>query len=717
VREERTPKGPVEEAPAGAPQAEPPPAPKALPGGVAPPAPARWEAPAYLLLLALALAMRLWDLGSRALHHDESLHALYSWYLAVGRGYQHDPMMHGPFQFHANALLYFLFGASDFTARLLYALFGTALVSLPWLLRRHLGREGAFATAVLLAFSPTLLYYSRFARNDILMAVWTLGLAGALWRYLDEGRERWLYLTALLLALAFATKETAYFHFLAFAGFLALLALPDLWAWLWGRRRLALFSWAGNLLLLYAALGLPQWAGALALLQGPLGLTLANTDPSRGPVGLPLEPAGMRVAWGTIGLLLALSLLVGLRWRARLWLRLAGTFWGVWALLYTTAFTRPFGLFTGLWQGLGYWYAQHGVQRGGQPWYYYGVLLSVYEFLPLLVGVPSAVYFALRGNRFQRFLAWWLFSVLLLYTWAGEKMPWLGVNLALPLCLLAGHTLGLWVRQVRWRRAVEARAWLAWGAVPLFFLLLVRAVFLPGPPEGVQAFLGTWALLTGVLGLPVLALWWAGPSGHRWAFLGLGVAGFLFLFTVRAGWLASYRNGDVPVEMLVYTQTSPDLARLARQVEDLAFRSGRGRDLRIVVDATDGFSWPWAWYLRDFRRVAYPCYSTDPGCSRPSTPPEADVVFVNARNLDWARRVLGDAFVEGPRYPHRWWFPEPYRGLTLRRAWEGLRDRGAWRRALDYWLYRRFGVHADPVQSLGSVDGVVFYRKGLVPGP
>ncbi|MBI2911572.1 MAG: hypothetical protein HYY05_05465, partial [Chloroflexi bacterium] len=72
---------------------------------------------AHWALVAAAAALHLWDLGGRALHHDESLHAVYSWYLFIGRGYQHDPLMHGPFQFHGLALLYFLFGVSDFTAR------------------------------------------------------------------------------------------------------------------------------------------------------------------------------------------------------------------------------------------------------------------------------------------------------------------------------------------------------------------------------------------------------------------------------------------------------------------------------------------------------------------------------------------------------------------------------------------------------------------------
>ncbi len=74
-----------------------------------------WEKAFYLVILMIAVATRFWDLGARALSHDESLHALYSFYLYNGTGYQHNPMMHGPFLFHANALIYFLFGVTDYT--------------------------------------------------------------------------------------------------------------------------------------------------------------------------------------------------------------------------------------------------------------------------------------------------------------------------------------------------------------------------------------------------------------------------------------------------------------------------------------------------------------------------------------------------------------------------------------------------------------------------
>src|SRR5712692_2601642 len=60
----------------------------------------------YAALMVVVLVMRFADLGNKALHHDESLHATYSWYLSVGRGYVHDPLMHGPFLFHITALVY-----------------------------------------------------------------------------------------------------------------------------------------------------------------------------------------------------------------------------------------------------------------------------------------------------------------------------------------------------------------------------------------------------------------------------------------------------------------------------------------------------------------------------------------------------------------------------------------------------------------------------------
>ena len=52
-------------------------------------------------------------------------------------------MMHGPFRYHLTAFFYFLFGDSDFTARMAPALFGIGVIGMVYFLRRYIGRWGA----------------------------------------------------------------------------------------------------------------------------------------------------------------------------------------------------------------------------------------------------------------------------------------------------------------------------------------------------------------------------------------------------------------------------------------------------------------------------------------------------------------------------------------------------------------------------------------------
>ena len=119
------------------------------------------------------------------MHHDESLHATYAWYLFQGLGYHYDPVMHGPLQFYVMAFFYLLFGDSEASARLFAVLCGSVIVFLPYFLRRDMGRAGALIASVALAVSPAFMYYSRFARDDILLEFFshpghcTLGLLPA----------------------------------------------------------------------------------------------------------------------------------------------------------------------------------------------------------------------------------------------------------------------------------------------------------------------------------------------------------------------------------------------------------------------------------------------------------------------------------------------------------------------------------------------------------
>jgi len=177
------------------------------------------EALAYAVILVVALGLRLTDLANRPLHHDESIHAWLSWRLATGHGYQYDPAFHGPLQIYVMALLFRVLHAGDAIARLGPALAGSALTVVPFFLRRELGRVGALAMAILLCVSPTFLYFSRFAREDMYFVLLTLALVVVVFRFLEApGRTRPIAILVLLAGL-FATKESAYIVVFVFGTF------------------------------------------------------------------------------------------------------------------------------------------------------------------------------------------------------------------------------------------------------------------------------------------------------------------------------------------------------------------------------------------------------------------------------------------------------------------------------------------------------------------
>jgi uncharacterized protein (TIGR03663 family) len=639
-------------------------------------------------IVAVALAMRLVDLSVRAMHHDESLHALFSWYFAEGRGYAHDPLMHGPLQFHLIAGAFHLFGASELVARLPAALAGTALVASPLLLRRWLGGTGTVAVAALLALSPALLYFSRFARNDVPVALFTLLLVVAVWRYREgasfEGADseraqsagagpehgdahgdwRWLLLAAGALALAFTAKESAYLSVamlllyldgavawsllparlagrrraLAWAALLpvawALVALWPLMAPL--RRRLALGGWSrdADLLVLVGTLTATQIAALAQLPVEALGVELTER---RERVLSVVAIAGLFGGAATIGML----------WNWRLWLAGAAVFAAIYIPLYSSLGSNPEGVYSGLWSSLDYWVAQQDVQRGGQPAFYYALMLPLYEPLALLAGLAGGAWLLWRGDRLARLLAWWFVITFVGLSLAGEKMPWLTVHLALPLALLAGLAVG--------------------RALPPLAAALAR----PGAPA------------------------------RAWAWAGIAAALLLALggLTLRTGTAVSYGHPDTPVEPLIYTQTSPDVPALAREIEAYAAASGQGRALPLVVDTTASLSWPWAWYLRDFARVRY--VSSEQLVAQGVEP--GSVLIATSSTLAGSPE-LREPYERSVPYRHRWWFPEGrYKSATAALVLEGIVDGSL---LADWWQFLATRVDES---LLGSLDAEVLF--------
>jgi uncharacterized protein (TIGR03663 family) len=164
----------------------------------------------FLVLIILAVLSRFYAVGERVMSHDETTHVYFSWLLSEGQGYQHDPLSHGPFQFHLIALSYFLFGDTDASARFPAALFGVIAVGLVWVFKRWLGVRGAIVAGIMMLISPYMLYYSRYARNEALVVPLAMLTVWAIFRYMQSREPKWLYLLAFVSSLHFATKETAF---------------------------------------------------------------------------------------------------------------------------------------------------------------------------------------------------------------------------------------------------------------------------------------------------------------------------------------------------------------------------------------------------------------------------------------------------------------------------------------------------------------------------
>jgi len=412
----------------------------------------------YAALTLLALGMRLALLGDKPLHHDESLHATFTWYLFTGRGYHYDPLMHGPFQFLVTSAIFALVGVSDFTTRLLPALLGTAIVPLPFLLRRELGRVGALFSAVVLTLSPSFLYFSRFYRDDIYVACFTLGMAMCFWRFLRSRRPGWFVAALALLSLSFTAMENTFITAFIFGTFVLLTLVYERWS--------------------------PDRQVLLAAIR---------------TINLDAALAGF------------------------------AAFVLIFAFFFTTAFTWPRGLQAGVVKGLQYWLAQQPVARGGEPWWFYVSLLLPYEPLEIGLAIAGVVVALRRRARFELFLVWWAALSMIIYSWAGEKMPWLILHPLLPLVLLAGVAIQALVTARRTAATV-----LAW--------------------------------------------------------LGVAVGG---VYMLHAAIPLSYYHPADPAEMLVYTQTSTDVLAAMDQVDAVALRSGMGKQMPIMVDGEDWWPFVW----------------------------------------------------------------------------------------------------------------------------
>lgn len=228
----------------------------------------RWSALVLLLAIFGALFLRTPQLGQRPLHNDEAVNATKLAALWEHGAYQYDPHeYHGP-TLHYFALPFLWLGSatnaaeiSDSQLRAVTVAFGLGLIALLVLLRDGLGRNATSCTALLLAVSPVMVFYSRYFIHELLLLFFTLLTLATGWRYLQTRKAGWAAATGAGLGLMFATKETFVLS-LAAMGF-ALVATR-----LWNR-------WRAEKSAAPATTGIPQPQGRLTARHLAVALSAA----------------------------------------------------------------------------------------------------------------------------------------------------------------------------------------------------------------------------------------------------------------------------------------------------------------------------------------------------------------------------------------------------------------------------------------------------------
>lgn len=751
-----------------------------------------WESISWIVLFVVGSVARFYELGVRAMSHDESLHALYSYYLYNAGNYEHNPMMHGPLQFHITALVYFLVGHDDATARLAPALIGIGVMVMALLFRRYIGRTGALLTGIMVTVSPSLLFHSRYIRDDIYIAFFTMVWIYGAFRYLDgrdEHRFRWLVVMMLGMAFGFVTMENHFIHGAILGTFFAGLAL---WQVIQGRAFVAVVPVAIGAILGFwlAETGQRQLGIALAL-AGILG-TISLLVWWLGAEGLKRirlnEPAELAVVmltlvmpflspflhlalgWDAMAytanaellrttalvlLLVGLAVAIAYYWfgvrpaeeivagqgpnRVRIltfgrWAQLMGGFWLVQILFFTTFLTNTAkGLASGIVGSLGYWLAQQEVKRGGQPGYYYLMIGALYEFLPMIlaIGGLTAIYLwlsrasywepvaatdlpeavrnpdatlrdrdFLRQNRiyFVLLVAWWTVGAWLGYTAAGEKMPWLLVHMALPMCVLGGWWLGRVLTHMDWSKVRAANGWWLLAASPAALALLVILIrvrpFAGRTVDDLSATMQWILALLLLVGLG-MAVWWASGRvaetrlGTRlaWQLGGLGLVAVLLVLTLRTSFILTFINYDMATEYLVYAHASPDIKRMYAEIDLISERTVGERNIMVAYD--DDTSWPLSWYMRLYPNSRF--YGSSPNAEVMAAP----IVIVGPKNYDKVRPYVARDYMKRT-YRLVWWPDQGYFNLTWERFWSTITDPRKMEGIYQIVFFRRYRDDSQP---------------------
>ena len=268
-----------------------------------------------------------------------------------------------------------------------------------------------------------------------------------------------------------------------------------------------------------------------------------------------------------------------------------------------------------------YWSNQQSTgARGDSRWHYYLSMLIAYEWVILFIALFGIWKIIQQPTLFNQTIMWWALGGLIVYSWAAERMPWLIIHILLPTIIIAG--------------------------------------------------------------LGIQHIWETVSTQKKRKQIACSAALVLLIFVAFQSIKTNFDDPGEPNELLVQAgQATPEVVAWTNQIYDLnrVFHAENGKHLSVQIDS-DIFK-PYGWYLRDFPTSTYAKLLSG---TRQHYQHLQTLFFLPQWDRDLAQNLVDDYAIFP--YNHRWWWVPQYdAGLssladtqTLLTNWKWMWNRTPW---------------------------------------
>lgn len=332
------------------------------------------------LLLLVSGVLRFLFLEMKAPHFDEGVYGFFVQEIWRKGFFPYDPSnFHGPIYYYALQISELVFGRGLFAFRVISGVFSLATIYHAWKLNKYFG-EVAIWAAIIIAFSPSAVFYSRYTMHEALFVLLQVLFVHQIYELKHEMKISAGVKLGIYAALCFANKETTiiFLFCILFSVFLAeLFTFPK-------KQKIN------------------------------LGLLLVQ-------FGKVWSFFNQRFFLVSFVALLSLSLLT---------------------LFIFSGFGSEPSRISDFFKAYSFW-ARTGTQNLSgheKPFIYWFQLLIRYEW-PALIGLLLTPYLILFGSKDSRLFSFFALGSLLAYSIIPYKTPWCILNIVWPLAFVFGFAL------------------------------------------------------------------------------------------------------------------------------------------------------------------------------------------------------------------------------------------------------------------------------------